>query len=149
MFKLMDKKIIAILRWKFLPNWPYDVVYVIISWPEQNDIQFSPFKTLCLGSISGIILALTLTESREISHSAKFSGRISAKSFIFEIFSHLLYFDEFFGRKMSKNSPQNSLCIGIGIDYVLGELPILHLGICILLYVPSQQLWSWRDGQFP
>ena len=24
MFKLMDKKIIAILRWKYLLNWPYD-----------------------------------------------------------------------------------------------------------------------------
>ena len=28
---------------------------------------------------------------------------------------------------------------------------LMHFNVCLfvlLLYVPSQQLWSWRDGQF-
>ena len=29
MFKLMDKKIITILRWNFLHNWPYVIVHIL------------------------------------------------------------------------------------------------------------------------
>ena len=42
----------------------------------------------------------------------------------------------------------NHLKIRLGVQEILSEVDI---GVClfvVLLYVPSQQLWSWRDGQF-
>ena len=31
---------------------------------------------------------------------------------------------------------------------ILLKSPVMHVVVVLLLYVPSQQLWSLRDGQF-